>query len=59
MALVADEGVSGTLADRAGLAEALALLRERAAWGLVVHGLDRLARDLVLQEQLLAECWRR
>jgi len=23
-----------------------------------VHRLDRLARDLVLQEQLLAECWR-
>ncbi len=33
------------------LAEALALLRERKALGLVVHRLDRLARDLVLQEQ--------
>ncbi len=25
---------------------------------MVVHRLDRLARDLVLQEQLLAECWK-
>lgn len=58
VALVADEGVSGTLADRPALAEALALLREGEARGLVVHRLDRLARDLVLQEQLLAECWR-
>lgn len=56
--LEADEGVSGTLADRSGLARALALLRARTARCLVVHRLDRLARDLVLQEQLLAECWR-
>ena len=41
-----------------GLAEALELLNKRAAAGLVVYRLDRLARDLVLQEQLLAECWR-
>ena len=56
--LVADAGVSGTLADRPGLAEALILLREGRAQGLVVHRLDRLARDLVVQEQLLAEVWR-
>ena len=54
--VLADEGVSGTLSDRPALAEALALLRDRSARGLVVHRLDRLARDLVLQEQLLAEC---
>ncbi|MDP9389706.1 MAG: recombinase family protein [Actinomycetota bacterium] len=58
VALVTDEGVSGTLADRPRLGEALGLLREGKARGLVVHRLDRLARDLVLQEQLLAECWR-
>lgn len=58
VATVADEGVSGTLTDRPALAEALALLRERKAGAVVVHRLDRLARDLVLQEQLLAECWR-
>lgn len=56
--LVADAGVSGTLADRPALAEALVLLREGKAQGLVVHRLDRLARDLVVQEQLLAEVWR-
>ena len=56
--LVADAGVSGTLADRPALAEALILLREGKAQGLVVHRLDRLARDLVVQEQLLAEVWR-
>ncbi len=58
VSLVADEGVSGSLADRPGLGEALALLRHGTARGLVVHRLDRLARDLVLQEQLLAECWK-
>lgn len=56
--LVADAGVSGSMADRPALAEALVLLREEKARGLVVHRLDRLARDLVLQEQLLAEVWR-
>ena len=56
--VVADQGVSGAIADRPALAEALALLRDGTAQGLVVHRLDRLARDLVLQEQLLGECWR-
>lgn len=56
--IVADRGVSGTLADRPALANALGRLRDGTARGLVVHRLDRLARDLVLQEQLLAECWR-
>lgn len=58
VALVVNEGVSGTLADRPALAEALAQMREGKARGLIVHCLDRLARGLVLQEQLLAECWR-
>ena len=55
-----DEGVSGSngLEDRLGLAEALEHLRLGAADGLVVYRLDRLARDLVLQEQLVAEIWR-
>jgi DNA invertase Pin-like site-specific DNA recombinase len=46
-----DEGVSGSngLDARDGLAEALDALRTRAAGGLVVYRLDRLARDLVLQ----------
>ena len=52
-----DEGVSGTneLADRPALADAILALRERKAEGIVVYRLDRLARDLVLQEHLLRE----
>lgn len=56
--LAADAGLSGTLADRPALAEALVRLREGEAQGLVVHRLDRLASDLVLHEQLFAEGWR-
>lgn len=65
VALVRDEGLSGSagVVDRPGLAEAIGMLRARGgsgrrAEGLVVARLDRLARDLVLQEQLLAEVWR-
>jgi DNA invertase Pin-like site-specific DNA recombinase len=52
-----DEGVSGSngLDTRIGLADALQSLRDRKAHGLVVPRLDRLARDLVLQETLLGE----
>lgn len=55
-----DEGVSGSngLETRIALPDALAALQDRTAVGLVVYRLDRLARDLVLQEQLLAEIWR-
>lgn len=57
-ALHRDEGISGSngVDTRLGLADALAELGEGD--GLVVYRLDRLARDLVLQEQLLAEVWR-
>jgi DNA invertase Pin-like site-specific DNA recombinase len=53
----ADEGVSGSngIDGRDALPDALTALRDGAAAGLVVYHLDRLARDLVLQEQLLAE----
>jgi DNA invertase Pin-like site-specific DNA recombinase len=59
-AWAADEGASGAngLDSRQGLAEALSALRTHAADALIVYRLDRLARDLVLQEQLLAEVWR-
>jgi DNA invertase Pin-like site-specific DNA recombinase len=52
-----DEGVSGSngLDMREGLADALQAVRDHQAEGLVVSRLDRLARDLVLQEQLLAD----
>jgi DNA invertase Pin-like site-specific DNA recombinase len=55
-----DDGISGSngIETRVGLAEALELLRSGEAEGLIVYRLDRLARDLVLQEQLLAEIWR-
>lgn len=57
VAVESDEGISGSngLDHRLGLAEALAAVRTRRAEALVVYRLDRLARDLVLQEQLLAE----
>jgi DNA invertase Pin-like site-specific DNA recombinase len=52
-----DAGVSGSngLDNRTGLANALTLLRSTDADGIVVYRLDRLARDLIIQEQLLAE----
>ena len=55
-----DEGVSGTadVVDRPGLADALAHLRAGDAQVLIVYRVDRLARDMVLQEQLLAEVGR-
>lgn len=52
-----DEGVSGSngLDTRVGLLDALDGLKERGVDGLVVYRLDRLARDLIVQETLLAE----
>jgi DNA invertase Pin-like site-specific DNA recombinase len=52
-----DEGVSGSngLDSRRGLPEALEQLRDKRADALVVYRLDRLARDLIIQETLLAE----
>jgi DNA invertase Pin-like site-specific DNA recombinase len=57
VAMTRYEGISGSngIDTRVGLADALELLRAGKAQGLVVYRLDRLARDLVLQEQLLAE----
>ena len=55
--VLSDEGVSGTreLDDRPGLADAIALVRDGQAKGIVVPRLDRLARDLIIQETVLAE----
>jgi DNA invertase Pin-like site-specific DNA recombinase len=52
-----DAGVSGSngLDTRTGLADAFNILRSGDASGIVVYRLDRLARDLIIQEQLLAE----
>ncbi len=43
------------LEDRPGLAEALDLVKSGAIGGVCVYKLDRLSRDLILQEQLLRE----
>lgn len=54
---LSDEGISGSngLDTRVALADALDLVRHREVVGVVVYRLDRLARDLVLQETLLAD----
>jgi DNA invertase Pin-like site-specific DNA recombinase len=56
----ADEAVSGSngLENRTGVAEALGHLEGQPGTVLAVYRLDRLARDLIVQEQLLAEVWR-
>jgi len=55
-----DEGVSGSngLDTRVGLYGALGAIQDGSADGVVVHRLDRLARDLVLQETLLGTVWK-
>jgi DNA invertase Pin-like site-specific DNA recombinase len=52
-----DEAASGAkeLDRRPALAEALGMVRRGDVGGIVVPRLDRLARDLILQEQLLVE----
>ncbi len=52
VAVFSDEGQSGSngLDSRRGLAEALARIERGEASGLIVYRLDRLARDLILQE---------
>lgn len=50
-----DEGISGTmeLADRPGLGAAVAAIEDGTGDTLLVYRLDRLARDLVLQETVI------
>jgi DNA invertase Pin-like site-specific DNA recombinase len=52
-----DEGISGSngLDTRETLPFALADVREHRATGIVVYKLDRLARDLIIQETLISE----
>lgn len=53
-----DAGESGkgeSVDSRTGLLEALSMIRDEEGLGLLVPRLDRLARDLILQEQLIAE----
>jgi DNA invertase Pin-like site-specific DNA recombinase len=59
VAMLSDEGVSGSngLDTRDALPEALIALGAGKADGLLVPKLDRLSRDMLLQEQLLREVW--
>jgi site-specific DNA recombinase len=52
---ISDEGISGSngLNTRTGLAEVLTVVESGQVSGLVVYRLDRLARDLILQETLM------
>jgi DNA invertase Pin-like site-specific DNA recombinase len=54
-----DDAVSGTngLKERDGLPDALNFIKAGKADGLVVRELDRLSRDLIIQETILAEVW--
>jgi DNA invertase Pin-like site-specific DNA recombinase len=54
-----DEGVSGSngVENRVGLHDALAAVKDGPAHGLVVYRLDRLARNLTIQETTLAVVW--
>ena len=56
VALFSDEGQSGSngLDTRQDLAKALALAESHQAEAIVVYRMDRLARDLLLQETLIA-----
>ncbi len=55
-----DAGISGSngLDDREGLFDAISAVQDGTAEGIVVYKLDRLARDFVLQETLLAMVWK-
>jgi DNA invertase Pin-like site-specific DNA recombinase len=60
VAVYKDAGVSGSngLGSRVGLPDALHALESGEAEGLVVAKLDRLARDLMVQETTLAKVWK-
>jgi DNA invertase Pin-like site-specific DNA recombinase len=55
-----DEGVSGVngIQERVGLPEAMRAIEDGHADGLVVRELDRLHRDLLVQEQVFGDLWR-
>lgn len=59
-AVFVDEGISGSegLETRTGLAKALDWLEEHPGATLIIPRLDRLARDLIVQEQILADAWK-
>lgn len=60
VAVLSDKGVSGAngIEEREALPEALLMLKERKADGIIVARLDRLARALTVQEAILAQVWK-
>lgn len=58
--VIREEGVSGAkdAVDRPGLSEALLMIQEGTAAGLLIPRLDRLARSVTVQEATLAFVWR-
>jgi DNA invertase Pin-like site-specific DNA recombinase len=59
VAVHADEAVAGTLAARRGLTAVLAAVEFGDAEAVVVYRLDRLARDLLIQETVIERLHRR
>lgn len=59
--IVSDEGISGaaSISERPGLSEAISLISEGQADGLIVPTLDRLARSITNQEAILSFVWSR
>lgn len=59
VAWTSDEGLSGAkpAADRPGLTDALDAVHEGKAQGIIVRDLDRLAREVTVQEAVLAMVW--
>jgi DNA invertase Pin-like site-specific DNA recombinase len=59
VAWTADEGKSGALGveARPGLAEALEMIDNGRADGLIVRDLDRLAREITVQEAVIGRVW--
>jgi DNA invertase Pin-like site-specific DNA recombinase len=53
--VITERAVSGDMTERPALAEALAMIKSGGTDAILVYRLDRLARDLVLQEILLRE----
>lgn len=60
IAVLHDDGVSGAVdhEERPGLSEALDMIAEGQAGVLLVPKLDRLARELTVQEAALAQVWK-
>lgn len=58
--LFVEKAQSGTIAgdERPELADALLWVEEKKVQGIVAPNLDRLARELVVQEAALAQCWK-